>query len=912
MASTKKVTLQQVKKQIVSLAGKPEKVHTYIDSILPFLRGPSIQDFAPRRAYAGAAIEISGSNFSAARAENTVTVGGKPTMVVEASSTRLKVITDRTAQTGPVKVAVGVLTASGPFDFEVLPYPLPGSEQDGPPILFAGQGQGNPGDAPSTGTLKVLISLVNPSDTVPADPVAARDAVLTSRDQIRTFYDQASYGDLDVQIDILANWHTLTGDSNTYVDAAINNIGVDVLDRLMAEAAQAAVDENFDLNDYNILACVTFLDGSFIRAWGGWSRQNFTYDDDATNTHINIVLDQDINLLAIQESADWGRLAHEIGHSLVSVPTGVSASPGAATLGEDVYDSDLVDPDAETAADFEMMGNHDSHPLFSAFNMDQLGWYDAANINDDLQWDRNAFSEEFEVVAHGLAENAVAGRYHLLKIRVTDGLYYYVEVRQRPGATAQVFDEFDEDVLDEDVLDGAPGDGGVVVTKVLTDTAVINQQTRFITLLHENRVLKQDDVASDPARTLVITVLDDQVEARPLVCRVRVEWAQGIADDRNGAFDLRVEPWDANWQTPDVWVDRIPFGAFDQPNDAEGRPEGNGDSPRPLEINRFAARVHNDGSVGADNVRVTFYVITPPGVGDNGNWGPIQTKVVPNIARDEFADVSINWVPVVGEHTCLKVFAEQQLGEVTGGNNSAQENVFDFEAPAASVPAPVITPVAVRNPLDRRTIVYVGIKGVPSGYTVHFPHSWVWLEPLAERRLELTVLPTLDYAYYRERKSPRANVRVAGDIPRQYAEEILPGVLPGSRMLAIGGILARVTPKRKINIRLSEDKERSKPNVVALRGTIAPAAAGETVVVKLSDPQDRLRVAEVKTNSQGAFALAFDLTLKPSVEAKPKRRQKEEPLPGVYKAQAFTINSARAAQAASNIVIVKKRRGSLR
>lgn len=32
----------------------------------------------------------------------------------------------------------------------------------------------------------------------------------------------------------------------------------------------------------------------------------------------------------------------------------------------------------------------------------------------------------------------------------------------------------------------------------------------------------------------------------------------------------------------------------------------------------------------------------------------------------------VDWVPLVGEHTCLKVAISQQLGEATGGNNSAK------------------------------------------------------------------------------------------------------------------------------------------------------------------------------------------------------------------------------------------------
>ena len=160
-----------------------------------------------------------------------------------------------------------------------------------------------------------------------------------------------------------------------------------------------------------------------------------------------------------------------------------------------------------------------------------------------------------------------------------------------------------------------------------------NQQTRFITLMHDDRVQIQGDFIEDPARALRITVLNDSVQARPLVCRVRVEWAQTIVDDPAGAFDLNVEPWDSNWQSPDIWVDRDPFGSFDNPTDAQGRPGGNGDKPWVNHINQFTARVHVSGAMGTSNVKVTFYAITPPGVGDNGNWLSIAVKTIANIPQ---------------------------------------------------------------------------------------------------------------------------------------------------------------------------------------------------------------------------------------------------------------------------------------
>ncbi len=105
-----------------------------------------------------------------------------------------------------------------------------------------------------------------------------------------------------------------------------------------------------------------------------------------------------------------------------------------------------------------------------------------------------------------------------------------------------------------------------------------------------------------------------------LFIRDTLEWAQNIADDPAGLFDLRIEPWGSNWQTPDIWVDRNPFGSFDKPNDSAGRPQDNGDQPKPREINKFFARIHNVGGASINNVNVTFYTANPPGVGDSASF----------------------------------------------------------------------------------------------------------------------------------------------------------------------------------------------------------------------------------------------------------------------------------------------------
>jgi len=167
------------------------------------------------------------------------------------------------------------------------------------------------------------------------------------------------------------------------------------------------------------------------------------------------------------------------------------------------------------------------------FHLDKLGYYNSAKIKQ-LTWDRNPFSQEFDLVAHGLAEDTSATRFHMLKIKIADGLHYYVQVRQRPGTTTQIYD-------DSIPLAGAPNQGGVIVTAAIADLLNTNQQTRFITLLHPDNVLRQNDTVDDPARALRITVLNDSVQTRPQVCMVRVEWAQTVADDPNGSFDLKAD-----------------------------------------------------------------------------------------------------------------------------------------------------------------------------------------------------------------------------------------------------------------------------------------------------------------------------------------------------------------------------------
>ena len=661
-------------------------------------------------------------------------------------------------------------------------------DQDGPPIFYEGSGTGIAQGAPSTGTFRLLVVLCQANDLAPPNAATIRNNVVNTFNAVHTFYDQAGYGQLDIQADVTANWRILDGTINDLMDG--DNLNGTRLIQIIAEAAQQAIDEGFNLNNYTLIAALVYTN-QFIRAWGGVSYSNFQYNNPLSGININISANHALSSIWINETSDWGRCAHEVGHCIIDLPGNLQAWSGAAVLKEDVYRSDLVDPNAATAASFDMMGSHDSHPLFSAYYMEQMKYYNGTNIKE-LTWDRNPFSQTFEIVAHGSSQNNAGSRYHIVKIRVTQGLYYYIEVRQRPDPANPT------QVFDSNIPTGASThQGGVVVTKVLTDVVNMNQQMRFITLLHDARVLLQGEIATDPARFFKITVEDDHVVERPLTCRVRVEWAQVIGDTPGGDFDLRVEPWNSNYETPDIWIDRPPYGTYDY-TDPNGNPTGNGDRPRPHDQNKFYGRVHCEGQVDATNVRLTFYTVTPPGVGDNGNWAPLQTKTIPTIQKNTAQDTAVIWVPEIGEHTCLKIYAEPQAGEINaGGNNFAQENIFHFEAPASSVPAPLKIPVAVRNPREERILALMSIRNVPSGYIAHFPHAWLWLEPLQEKKQILTIVPTKDYDYYlsmakeTQEKLPKARIAVDGFILKQYNEEWPKKTHPASCFSAMGGILGR-------------------------------------------------------------------------------------------------------------------------
>jgi hypothetical protein len=867
----------------------------------------TVASFSPTSGYQGTLIHIEGSGFAEKQTVNKVRIGNVDAIVVESTPTSIDAIVGLNATSGTVEVTVNDETITAADAFTLAPWPGPGSAEDGPPMFYKGAGAGVLKDLPSTGTIKVLVVPGYPTDLVPANQVAVRQAIAAAWVEVDKFYRQASYGRLNIQVSV-AEWVPLTGLFDDYVQLKspppvpadepwwTPNLRPDTIERFRAELINDAVNsQDYDINQYDAVATYMFTDNQPIRAWGGSKGSNFAYNDGA-DIDINITADHELFLMSLGETANWGRCAHELGHCLVD-----STNP-AKLMGEDVYGSDLVDSSSATAESFDMMGAHDSHPLFSGYYMHQLGWFSDANViggDDDapLQWDRNPFSAEFVLAAHGVDEDDSAERKHLIRIRVAEGLYYFVEVRQRPQPdSGQVFDTGIP-------INGAFMDGGVVVTKVITGELHNNQEMRFITLMHESRVLQQGEFATDPARALKIsvpTVYFETLEHQRLICVVRVEWAQDMQPDPTADFDIRIKPWQGRYESPDIWIDRKDWNVFDFTDDS-GNPVGNGDKPLVGQINRFWTRVHADG-LDANNVRLQYYALTRPSIGDNGNWTalPASPKLLAFIGAAAAVEDYINWVPVVGEHTCLQVIAEPQLGEITHANNKAQENVFEFETVAASVPPPKRIALSVRNPENTAQLVMLTATGVPEGYMVALPHRWVYLEALGEKRIEAIVISL-------EEATPSQpffmDLKVSGYLPRSY-NELVDGVVPASYFSSIGGILAQIRPKHRVTLSIAEDEQAGNASTIVVKGTIVPAYADQPVEVYMKDPLGRMRTEVVPTDGAGAYTAAFDIGHAPTDDD--SLGASEPPRVGSYYAKAYIVHASQAAETETEQILITR------
>lgn len=219
---------------------------------------------------------------------------------------------------------------------------------------------------------------------------------------------------------------------------------------------------------------------------------------------------------------------------------------------------------------------------------------------------------------------------------------------------------------------------------------------------------------------------------------LRVEVERGPGDH----LDLRIRPWDAPnvYGTHDIWIDWLGDGEEDY--SVMDPPLGNGDDthwhPEGSVNNKIRVRVHNDGTILAEDVVIRAYINEPMGVGDKGNFVPFPDSAPQDIPAGGFTDFAFDWNPKESGHTCIRaeIFTHASaLGEFDLSNNSAQENVNKFHPTAGSPYQPITFEFTVNNDFPTPIEVEFRPSGLPTGMDLELERDWVELAPDEERTL---------------------------------------------------------------------------------------------------------------------------------------------------------------------------------
>jgi hypothetical protein len=558
----------------------------------------------------------------------------------------------------------------------------------------------------------------------------------------------------------------------------------------------------------------------------------------------------------------WGRKAHEVGHWFRGWGvSGLEVMPDIYTQSFD--DGTVLVGDAEK---WDMAGDHDQGPLFSGHQADALRLFDPSKIARRT-WSPSAapVPETFEIAVHSTSE-AGAGRIHLLELKVSDSLSYYVEVRQKPELGAYIFDA--------NIPVPPAALGLVLVTRVDEAQSISNTFERPTMLFG---TLDVGESAVDAARLLRIEA-NAVLDVNPLVFRVIVHWNEQPPDDPDGKFDLRITPWNTDdYTTPDIWVNspRNDQGGkfiytYHQDGD-ETQPILTGDKPWVKRKNTIFARISNSGIQDVADVFVTAYINSPPGIGDNGTWETLKTVKVDAIAANASQVVQFDWTPAIDKHTCMSVAIFPQVGEITANNNRAQENVAQFDSAGSSSHDPVILEAVVRSPFSVWRRVDLRVRGLPLGWHAIVDKQWVWTGPKGTVPVTALIWTDLD--------SPRGQDQHG--IPSEALLRVEGWTDFGThRYLPIGGILAPVRANKRTHIAFEASAVNGRIRVMA---RLQPPSSTVPGMVEITDAAGAPKLFPVITDATGHILIEVPVAR------------------GRYDVQVFTASTPQAAEAESEV-----------
>lgn len=564
---------------------------------------------------------------------------------------------------------------------------------------------------------RVLVICVTYDDYATTRLTSCADWATLLNNEIANFYDEATHGQTTFTFESPAGapdngWLSLGYNSTDY---EFFKTGQDAID---------LADPYVDYTGINRVAVITNNSNFGGQGGAGWW---WAVDDGDERTFVEDGADVDKRFMSMSVVNEWvgawgsytfdaaaAVVAHELGHHLdLKTHYGtIYWFPGGPRL--------MITP-------WDVMGLSPHRNHFLGWAKLERQWTPAAGVQivgppttADLD----------QTIA--LSPSETAGGTDLIKIPVTEGpLFtgYTVETRRQingdenlpsVGVLLSYVDENPSTARKAIVLEdpGSPGD-------------------------LDQAPLEAGDSYSVPARNLTITHVSDSGDD----ANVRIEYDLPPALPPNP----QITPWGGPpWETVDIWVDSEKNG-WDtyRYTDASGNPVGNGDDSWVDHDNRLYFRITNGGTGNASNVNVQVYANEPPGMGDSGaDWRYLGTAVFPTIAAGASETGYVNWKPVVGEHTCVKVVIVEQVEETIAGDNIAQENVTAFDTSAGSPYRPRCHRFMVNNPFENReTSVHMLVRDIPEGWIIQVEPTNFVLAPGASESVCMTVFPRARDSY---------------------------------------------------------------------------------------------------------------------------------------------------------------------
>lgn len=729
-----------------------------------------------------------------------------------------------------------------------------------------------------TGTYELALIKVDFSDT---NAEYSADALQEAAREMTQFFGWLSNGNLDLKISTRVV--SVGQPIGNYLPCRARVPDTDDTCQLLFEDAVEAAASGTDPLDFSIIKGVLIVSAhnASIRS-GSWANSRRTIERpnvraELYTSYVDESAPESWSAGSIS-GVNWASWAHELGHQLTFFVGHGSDSAGHPTGYASGYDLlDSCYPCGSNA--FSLADSSLTTETGAQSNLTLDGWLPADRIHTIDLPPGTGETVVLAPVSDDLSRTAAP---HGLKISVSSGVYYFVDVRRR---------------LRADAVPGFPpiyGEGVEILrinesASPLADQMLPCESTG--TCLGDGagscgatpRHLRSAETHPDcwPHR---IWQAGESFEDPPNNLRIKVEREVGngfaITVTRGlptSMPDVAMTPWLTpprhTWETIDIWVDSSCNGYEQDGGElrygrrADGTVMGNGDNPCINHPNRIYATVRNQGGAPAEDVQLTFKVSDPLGVGVTDQWTVVGTAgqdrfpELRSLASGATATVYVDWNPQAdlsvqeidaerfAFHTCIRVEARPVVGESIVTNldgPNEQENISQFEiATEARTEKKKSKQLWLSNSGKETQLWRFDVNSkLPRGWHVRIANgqSAVTLKPGEVRKIDVELI--------------RGDPVAPGSV---WAVNVVPWTLvsrPGAK--DVHAIVRHANGGVEFSghgVRPSELKIDAKPlsGLVALKGILSPQVAHTWITIDYRTPRGDTVHRRVRTDKNGTF-----------------------------------------------------------